>query len=1439
MKYRIPLLFILLAFFIQKTSGNEIELRSKYMNTTNGLSNNSVRYLYQDSKGFIWMGTLNGLSRYDGNTFRNFYPERKEHGQFSLSESHIYNIQEDKNGFLWIGSNYLYSCYDLQNDRFIDFTGNGELEQIYSNLTIASNGDVWLWHQYNGARQIMHQPDRSMTSVTYKTEDGNLSDNRVQFIEEDPSGRIWIGTQRGLSSISNGNATIIDKKSDFRFAASYRQNMYFLTSNGNIYSHQTASGQFSLKASIPADTERITPTGHLILKDKWVIFTNTGVYDYHFETNQLTAHPGLNIKHGEVYTDNHHNYWIYNHTGRVYYILSDTEAIKEFQLIPPDKINYIDYERYHFIHDSRGIIWISTYGNGLFAYNVNEDKLEHFVSNAKNISPITSDFLLYMMEDRNGGIWVSSEFSGLSYINISNEGITRIYPESSDLFDRSNTIRMLTRTENGEIWVGTRRGGLYKYDLQLNSKTKEFMESNVYAIAEDEKGVLWIGTRGRGLKIGNTWYKRVPSDPSTISFDHIFSIHRDRKKRMWVGTFGGGLNMAEPTAEGGYKFRHFFEDQTGVKEVRSIAEDENGMIWMGTSGGICIFHPDSLLANPHNYHLYSYTNGKFNSNEIRYLQPDKDGGMWIGTSGTGINLATVSNDYQTLEYKHYGVTEGLANDMVQSLLSDDNGHLWVATEYGISKFDTKTHSFENYYFSSYTLGNVYSENCACMGANGKLYFGTNHGLAVIDPRYVPSNRFLSPVVLTNLYVNGIQMNPEMEDSPLKKSFAYSDEITLKYFQNSIIVDFTTFDYSDNEQTQYTYWLENYDKEWSKPSHTNSATYKYLSPGTYTLHVKSCNSAGIWNEKETTLKVVITPPFWMTIWALFIYLILLIGGLYFAFHVIRNFSRLRNRINVEKQLTEYKLVFFTNISHEFRTPLTLIHGALEKIQRNGNIPREQVGPLHIMEKNVQRMLRLITQLLEFRKMQNNKLALSLEKIDVIAFLKDIFVSFSDEAKQKEIQFSYQPSVACYPMFADTGKLDKIVYNLLSNALKYTPAQGSVTFSVTVDEDKKLLQMQVTDTGVGIPKEKQGELFKRFMQSNFSSDSIGIGLHLTHELVSVHKGSISYQENNGGGSIFTVCLPTDESIYAKTDFLVADNVLIKQPIEPVLPPPTRFEELSPLPEPSVNPLNKRKVLIIEDDNDIRQLLKEEIGIYFEVEVAEDGISGYEKACTYDADLIICDVLMPGMNGFEVTKKLKSEFQTCHIPIILLTALNSEENQLEGIEAGADAYISKPFSIKYLLTRVFRLIELREKIREKFSKEPGIMHLAMYTTDRDKEFVDRMTAILEKNIIRPEFSIEEFAQMMNLSRSVFYQKVKGITGYAPIEYLRIVRMKKAAEIILQQSDLTIAEVGYMVGYNDPFYFSKCFKSQFGISPSVYKKGEEKSEQQGMETDNGLSNE
>ncbi|MGL5272750.1 MAG: hybrid sensor histidine kinase/response regulator transcription factor, partial [Phocaeicola sp.] len=465
----------------------------------------------------------------------------------------------------------------------------------------------------------------------------------------------------------------------------------------------------------------------------------------------------------------------------------------------------------------------------------------------------------------------------------------------------------------------------------------------------------------------------------------------------------------------------------------------------------------------------------------------------------------------------------------------------------------------------------------------------------------------------------------------------------------------------------------------------------------------------------------------------------------------------------------------------------------------------------------RMLRLINQLLEFRKMQNNKLSLSLEETDVVAFLHEIFISFNDVAHSKNMEYQFFSSHPVYRMFIDKGKIDKIAYNLLSNAFKYTPSGGRILLNIIINDDTKELALEIADNGVGVPKEKQADLFTRFMQSRFSNSSMGVGLHLSNELATVHRARLSYADQLGGGSIFTLLLSTDSSIYLPTDFLIDNPLLLEESLEKEKVTITEIEDYGF----SIDPLNKRKILIIEDDTDVREFLKVEIGKYFEVQAEADGIAGFERARTYDADLIICDVLMPGMTGYEVVKKLREDFETSHIPIILLTAMSSTDNHLQGIESGADAYITKPFSPKLLLTRIFKLIEQRDKLRKKFSNDSSPVPVMIYTSDRDKKFAEELHKLLEEQLDNPQFTVDEFAASMGLGRTVFYRKVRAITGTSPNEFIRVRRMNRGAELLLENK-YTVAEVSYKVGINDPFYFSKCFKQQFGVSPSVYQKGQ-----------------
>lgn len=1389
-----------------------IDIRSVQMTTEDGIANNTVRYLMQDSKGYIWMGTQDGLSRYDGNSFVTFRPEAGD--KVSLADYRIKLLDEDKNGFLWIAtSQEVYSCFDLKKDCFVDFTGCGEYKEPYSYKMTASNGDVWLWHKKNGYRRIRYQ-ENAFSSVVFKKEKGNLPFSSANYIYEAEDGSIWMGSNEGVARVEGDNAILIDNSKNAYAAISYNKSMFLLSAYGQIT--EVKQGKSIQTVARLKMEDKSFVYGSFRMQNDWVILTSEGGFVFNLKNNAVSRPDKWNIKQGSVQTDNRGNFWIYNNTGKIWYVNAKTSAIKTFQVMPSNKVHYIDKERYYIVHDSRDIIWISTYGNGLFAYDLKNDELQHFTFEVNGKNHISSNSLLYVTEDCSGGIWVSSEYTGVSHLSVVSNGAQRIYLEDEKLSDQTNAIRMITRMRNGDIWISSRYGSLYTFDAQMNRKqdTRNY-PFNIYSMTEGPDGNIWLGSRGNGLCIDGKWYN---TDNSSIAENSIYAIHRDSKNRMWIGTLGGGLRLAKKTKDG-YTFTPFLNETYSQSRIRAIEEDSNGYMWVGTSYGVYLFHPDSIIADPHDYSIYNYTNGQLHSNEIRSIIQDRKGNIWIASAGGGFCVCTPKGDYKNLTFKHFDTSNGLVNNMVQSIVEDKEGKLWVATEFGISRFEPETGSFENFFFSTTALGNVYSENCACVSNDGEVLFGTNYGLIVITPDKIRVNIHSAPTVnFTDLLVNGISVRPGDTDSPLDRGMAYTDEIKLKYFQNAFVVKFSTFDYSDMGSTKYSYYLESYDKDWSLPSSVNFASYKNLTPGKYKLHVKACNNNGKWSEEESILEIVVVPPFWQTYWAFLVYAALLIAALYFTFRLMKNFNSLRNRIQVEKQLTEYKLVFFTNISHEFRTPLTLIQGGLEKIKTGGKIPKEMAYSIKIMDKSTQRMLRLINQLLEFRKMQNNKLALSLEETDVIAFFYEIFLSFKDTAESKNMDFKFLPSVETHKMFIDKGNLDKVAYNILSNAFKYTPSGGKVIFSIMIDETKKSLVISVADTGVGIPKEKRSELFKRFMQSNFSGNSVGIGLHLTHELVNVHKGTIAYEENPGGGSVFTVSVPTAPGSYEEKDFLIPHNVLLEEEAQhkEALPTVTSEETDATLP---ADPLNRRKILIIEDDNDIREFLQNEIGQYFEVAAESDGLSGLERARTYDADLIVCDVLMPGLTGFEVTRQLKNDFDTSHIPIILLTAMSSADSHLEGVESGADAYITKPFSPKLLLAQVFKLIEQRDKLRDKFSKDPGMLHPAICTTDRDKEFVDKLQSLLEQQLDNDQLNVDEMATMMGLGRTVFYRKVRGLTGYSPNEYIRIIRMKKAAELLLEDR-LTVSEISYKVGINDPLYFSKCFKQQFGVAPTVYRR-------------------
>ena len=1364
--------------------------------------------MFQDSKGFVWIGTLNGLNRYDGHSFITLMPELDD--KVSLADPRIEHISEDKNGFLWIyTAPQIYSCYDLKKECFVDFTGCGEFQQPYSKKMVASNGDIWLWHEQNGCRRIRFV-NHIFYSTTYKVEKSNLPSDKVNDIVEDKSGTIWICTQSGLVKVEDDDTEVMARGIPFSTALASHDQSFFLSTQGDLYKYDQPKG-FRLAKKLAGSQTGFNYKGGFQLNNDWIIFTSLGTYTFDLLTLQLKANTVIDVQNGLCTTDNQGDFWVYNGTGSIYYINAATRKTKKLQLVPEVLARSIGYEHYSVVQDIRGIIWISTYGNGIFAYIPETEELTHFSYAVEGPSPISSNFLFNVMEDRLGNIWIGVEHTGISLLSVLNEGASRIFPEDESSVDRSNVIRAITCMKNGEIWISNRNGILYKYNNKLEQTEKSyFFPYSIFTITEDTMENVWIGSRGAGLRINGKWYRNNPDNPNSLSHDHIYDIYNDKKGRIWIATFGGGLNLAIREGDE-YTFRHFFPDSHSGSQIRKITEDSNGWMWVASNNGVYVFHPDSLIADASNYHLYNYNNRKIRSNEIHSVFCDSKGYVWIGTAGTGFSICHPTGNYGDLYFEHYSVNDGLVNNMVQSFIEGRNGQMWLATGYGISRFDRQSGLFDNFFFSANLLGNYYSENCVSLLANGNLLFGTNHGLVNINPQKVTPKHVISEVVFTGLKIDGVTIHPNDKGSPLTQAMSYTHAIELKHFQNSFIIEFSTFDFSFMNDSRYTFKLDHFDENWSTPSSLNFAAYKNLPPGKYKLHVKACNAAGVWGNEEAVMDIMIAPPLWKTTWAFFLYFITGCLVLGIIFRVMNKFSMLRSRIQLEEELTEYKLVFFTNIAHEFRAPLTLIQGGLEKLAHTGDMPSDAMPPMNAIRSSAKRLMRLIDQLLMFRKIQNNKLVLTVEETDVIALIEQIFQTFRESARSKNISFCFIPFVDTYTMYVDREFIDKILYNLLSNALKFTLSGGSVVLEVLAEQHTRELIVRVTDTGIGIPEDKRPELFRRFTHINASGNSFGIGLHLTKELVTAHHGSIQYENNPEGGSVFAVCFPLSPEVYQPDDFAISSvPVVIEEKTEAVQ---ASMEKLT-----ADSPLNNVKLLIIDDDDDIRQYILNVMSSYFVTRAVANGRSGLAEVKEFQPDIVLCDVLMPDMSGYDVVKQLKKDKATNHIPVILLTSLSENEDKVKAFERGADDFITKPFSVQLLLARIINIVEQRMELKEKFSKgEMNSARMLLHSNDQSKAFLDRMDLVIEHNLADPSFDMDTFASAMGYGRTQFYQKASSVTGITPNEYLRNMRLKRAAELLLDDR-VSVAEVAYKTGFVDPSYFTRCFRSYYGMTPTQF---------------------
>lgn len=1350
-----------------------IEVKAKRVTIQEGLPSNVVSDMQQDQKGFLWFSTYNGLARYDGNVVTTYF-DSDSTGASALIGRTKKALEDVTYKKLWVySSSERLTCLNMVDGKEEKYCQ--EVEKLhFTKWKLVCDGMFWLWGAKDGAMLVDY---RSGSFLTRRFAHAEIGSSQVPLIDSLDKDNVVLCTTDKVFLYSEGRLSCMAKGMRMSRTRPFHHKMLMVSEKGDVYVlRQGKLQRFSHVAYVDGEVA----TGDLLMGNRWILFTNRRSFSIDVRTGEVSECEGeWLIPNGRVLTDNKGRKWIYNKTGVLRLVRQD--KLVPLILFPQQTTNYIDHERFHIVEDNHGLIWISTYGKGLFVFNQDLTQSQHFVADKLGESPIASNYLLGIIADRHDGVWVSSEYGGVSHIQVMDKGVERIYPNGEGNMDFSNVVRMVKKMNDGTVMVGTREGSLYHYSADMSQVLdKSHFDSNVYGIVQMPNGETWIGTRGKGI------YGAKGLD---FKDRNVFCMALDAKHRMWIGTFGKGLSLVMPRKDG-YEVKTFFADSVGLNEVRCMAIDKHGVLWCGTSGGLIRIPTDEFVKDASRFKTY------VRDYEIRDVLVDRQGRLWLSASGDGLVQVEQGDGEAEPKFHVFNTSNGLVNNLVQSVVDTPDGNLWISTQQGVTAWNARKKSFENYMFSRNPMGNVYNENSAVCLDDGRVVLGGNYGLTIIQPSRLSHVSGLTDVVFT--------------------SYPYSDEITLTYEQRSPNIHFSTLDYSDVRNVKYTYRLEGFDQSWSKPSSTPWAAYQKLPAGKYLLHVKACTSDGTWG-KESTLVIRVKPPFYLTSWAIMIYVLLVLGVIILVVKFVHDKNVLRNRIRLEQELTRYKLVFFTNIAHEFRTPLTLMQGSLEKEKRIMKANRWQTElekTIRVMDKSVQRMLRLIDQLLEFRKMQAGKLKLSLQETDAVMFVKGICRMFDDAAESKEIAYSFESSEPSHAMFLDQQMIDKVVFNLLSNAFKYTPAKGTISVSLSFTD---VMTIRVADTGVGIPQEKRAQLFSRFMQSSYTGESFGIGLHLTHELVRTHHGEIAYQENEGGGSVFVVTIPLQKDCYEASDFLVKDSPILKA--ELVKERDEQEEKTTDaVPSAPSAPLNRRTILLIEDDNDVREFLLSELESCFDLKVASDGKAGIAMAKELDVDLIVSDVMMPGMNGFELTKRLKNSFETSHIPIILLTALSTDENVLEGTESGADAYITKPFSPQLLMARILQLLNQREILRQKFGKEPQEIRSAMLSNEQDSLFVKRLDSIVYSRLGEQDLSVDKVAGLLHLGRTIFYKKVRGTTGYTPNEYIRVIRLRKAAEL-LKEGEKNVSEVAYAVGFDNPYYFSKCFKEQFGMPPSQYR--------------------
>lgn len=1420
----------------------ELSFVAHKFTVADGLPSNNIRELVQDGDGYIWLGTTGGLCRFDGYQFVTFNTfNNPSEGNNTL---HVGQVKySDKGSSIWIStSSLLTACYQTKTGQFVDYTGFGGQYNLYSKRLETKNA-ILLYDTTNGIRRITY--DNGKYSATDYNKSNGLPNNHVIKALESSRGYTWAITERGFSIIDpRGIAKIRDNKTIFKSAETWGD--YVMLIAGNEVLKYNATGSNMTRHTLPAPMGSFnTVTSTIAINGKLFIFTQENVIIFDIRTSTFSISQECDVKGGRIQKTTA-NYTLVANKGTSLWIIDNEANIQKLNIVNEIHVGTEKSRIYTAAEDKDGLLYIATYGNGLFIYNPKtQEILEHFTTQKDGF--FNNDYLQDILIDREGNIWVSSETAGLSCMSRddSAESYFRMLTHG-DIGEWSNNIRSVTYAEKeNNIWLSTKDNKLYNYDLTTGEiSLVKVLNAPVFTTLRDCKGQMWIGTRGTGLYVDGEQY--TENDSINLISNDIYKILEDKNERIWLATWQGGLHMTSNKAGELPYFTNFLISSYNEKRQHDLCFGDNGDLWIATNNGLYVVNTNKKSITNKDFTNYNTQNGSLPTNEIVCLYFDHESHtLWAGTTGCGVIQIQIDSNRKIKSIKTIDRSAGLANNIVKAIIKDKNGLIWVSTEEDLSRIEPKTGSVRTIHIGQSLQSNIFAENAALLTADGRMIFGTGYGLAIVRPK---PERSLSlknvNVCITELRINGTSVynSPDMDDK--QRAYASEGAIELTHKQNSITLFFSNFLFSQAGTSTYQYMLEGYDDDWRTATSVNYAEYTNVSPGEYIFKVRTMVDNKWIEGKPFTIKI--NQPLYNTWWAWLLYLIITAVGGWYLYKLLKKNFKLQHEISLNKELSEFRLNFFTHVTHEFRTPLAIISNSMDTLTQANTPQTTQKAAIKSAKRGTNRMLRLVNELMEFRKLSVGGSRLAVEKGDIIGFVRNIYQDLWTITKRKEIDMTFTPFAKEYQLTFDHAKIETIVFNIVSNAVKYTPQKGQIAIKLLLNEQDENISIIVEDSGKGISKEQEKELFHPFMHGLVSQGGMGIGLYSAKEMVKLHHGDISYQKSAElGGAQFTITIPSNEDIYTADDYIQdlaihtesdGDNSVVE-------------EVILNMHTESLNDLN---LAIIEDDTDMLEQISSVMSQYFHVTTymnGEDAINGIMET---KPDVIISDVMLPDTNGYDIVKKLRSETAFINTPIIMLTALDDERHQMKGYEAGADDYVTKPCNFRVLLARIVQLYTWAHKREQQAiaSATEAANNAAMPMVDAqdnnatensdmvapanatatttpkqitisplDKKFKETLEYVVAQHISDHDFTVDRLAALMQMGHTKFYGRMKDVMGVSPNKYLMNEKMRIAAELILE-GKYSIAEVSFKVGFMDQSYFNKCFKQYFGCVPSKYGK-------------------